>query len=171
VRIEAGRDSIRRQAVALDEVVEEAVELTSSLIAQREQILIVNLPFPLPAFSGDAPRLAQVFVNLLANANKFAPAGSTITIGGMVRAAEIVLWVEDQGPGLPPGDGAALFGRFVRAAGAEPEPGGLGLGLWIVKSIVERHRGRVEAGSGSGGSGTRVCVVLPREPGHEDPGR
>ncbi|PYS97122.1 MAG: hypothetical protein DMF50_01855 [Acidobacteria bacterium] len=171
VRIEAGRDSIRRQSVALDEVVEEAVELTSSLIAQREQILIVNLPFPLPAFWGDAPRLVQVFVNLLANANKFAPSGSTITIEGAVRPAEIVLWVEDQGPGLPPGDGASLFGRFVRAAGAEPEPGGLGLGLWIVKSIVERHRGRVEAGSGSGGSGTRVCVVLPREPGHEDPGR
>ncbi|HEU4403592.1 MAG TPA: ATP-binding protein [Candidatus Polarisedimenticolia bacterium] len=171
VRIEAGRDSIRRQPVALDEVVEEAVQLTSSLMAQREQILIVNLPYPLPSLTGDAPRLVQVLVNLLANANKFAPSGSTINIGGAARGREIALWVEDQGPGLPPGDGTALFARFVRSPGDEPEQGGLGLGLWIVKSIVERHGGRVEAGSGSGGTGTRVCVVLPRETGDEDPDR
>ncbi|HJZ49464.1 MAG TPA: ATP-binding protein [Roseiflexaceae bacterium] len=156
-RIEAGRHAIRRRPVALDEVVEGALELTRPLLRQREQEAIVDLPFPLPLILGDAPLLTQVFVNLLANANKFAPARSTITIGGEVADAEVTLWVEDQGPGLPTSNGAALFGRFVRSGADEPEQSGVGLGLWIVQSIVERHDGRVEA------QGARFSVVLPRE--------
>ncbi|HEV2853460.1 MAG TPA: ATP-binding protein [Thermoanaerobaculia bacterium] len=164
VRIESGQDSIRSRPVALDEVIEEAVEMTGPLLAQRGQSIEVDLPYPLPAVRGDAPRLTQVFVNLLANANKFAPAGSAVRVGGAVEEGAVALWVEDQGPGLPAGDGV-LFDRFVRRAGEgeEPETGGMGLGLWIVRSIVERHGGKVEAGAGSGGRGTRVRVVLPRQ--------
>ena len=161
-RIESGRHAIRRRPVALDEVIEGALELTRPLLRQRAQEALVELPFPLPLILGDAPLLTQVFVNLLANANKFAPAGSTITIGGAVSAAEVALWVEDQGPGLPAGNGAALFGRFVRSGADEPEQSGVGLGLWIVQSIVERHGGRVEAGGS--GAGARIKVVLPVEP-------
>jgi signal transduction histidine kinase/HAMP domain-containing protein len=163
VRIESGRLSIRRQPLALDEVVEEAVAMTSHLLAQRRQEIVVDLPYPLPPVEGDAPRLTQVFVNLLANAHKFAPEGTTIRIGGGVAGDEVALWVEDQGPGLPPGGEAEIFRRFYRSPGEEPSESGLGLGLWIVKSIVERHRGRVEALRAEGGSGTRMCVVLPRE--------
>ena len=161
VRIDAGHDSIRRQPVALEEVVDEAVDLASPLLALREQTLNVDLPYPLPAVSGDAPRLVQVFVNLLANANKFAPAGSAIGIGGEARGREIALWVEDEGPGLPPEAGDRLFERFMRAAGEEPRESGMGLGLFIVKSIVERHGGRVEASDRGGAAGTRMCVILP----------
>jgi signal transduction histidine kinase len=166
VRIEAGQTSIRSRPVALDEVVEEAVEMTEPLLAQRGQTLEVELPYPLPAVPGDAPRLIQVFVNLLANANKFAPAGSTVCIGGAVLADTVCLWVEDEGPGVPEGagrDGGAgsLFERFVRAPGREEEPeqSGMGLGLWIVQSIVERHGGTVEARRE--GAGTRIRVTLP----------
>jgi signal transduction histidine kinase len=174
VRIEAGEAGIRRRPVALDEVVEQAAELMRPLLGQRRQRLEVELPYPLPSIEGDAPRLTQVFVNLLANANKFAPEGTTIALRGAVRPAEIVLWVEDEGPGLPgesDGGGArSLFERFVRSAGEEPEQSGMGLGLWIVKSIVERHGGRVEAesllsGTEDGGekkTGARVRLVLPR---------
>lgn len=159
VRIEAGQGSIRRRPVALDEVVEEAVSLTSPLIAQRGQHLQVDLPYPLPALVGDAPRLTQVFVNLLANANKFAPAGSEIRVGGELKGRAVSLWVEDEGPGLPEGD---LFHRFVRSAGdGEPEQSGMGLGLWIVQSIVERHGGSIEARRE--GSATRMRVTLPLE--------
>ncbi len=172
VRIESGQDSIRNRPVALDEVVEEAVEMTSSLLAQRGQSIEVDLPYPVPPVRGDAPRLTQVFVNLLANANKFAPAGSVVRVGGAVEGGAVVLWVEDDGPGLPGGSEAAeagtgeLFDRFVRRAGEgeEPETSGMGLGLWIVRSIVERHGGRVEAGPGPEGRGTRMRVVLPGEP-------
>ncbi|HEX9943102.1 MAG TPA: ATP-binding protein [Thermoanaerobaculia bacterium] len=169
VRIESGQDSIRSRPVALDEVIEEAVEMTAPLLAQRGQSVEVDLPYPLPAVRGDAPRLTQVFVNLLANANKFAPVGSAVHIGGAVEEGAVSLWVEDEGPGLPggpeAGNGRALFDRFVRLAGEgeEPETGGMGLGLWIVRSIVERHGGTIEAGAGSDGRGTRMQVVLPRE--------
>lgn len=169
VRIESGQDSIRNRPVALDEVVEEAVEMINPLLAQRGQSIEVDLPYPMPPVGGDAPRLTQVFVNLLANANKFAPAGSAVRVGGAVEGDAVALWVEDDGPGLPGGPeagGGELFDRFVRRAGEgeEPETGGMGLGLWIVRSIVERHGGRIEAGSGPGGRGTRMKVVIPGVP-------
>jgi signal transduction histidine kinase len=164
VRIESGQDSLRRRPVALDEVIEEAVELTAPLFAQRRQRVEVELPFPLPAVLGDAPRLTQVFVNLLANGQKFAPAGSALAVGGEVTVEQVVLWVDDQGPGLPPmaDSGKELFRRFVRSPGelAEPEQSGMGLGLWIVQSIVERHGGTVEAERRP--LGTRMRVALPR---------
>jgi signal transduction histidine kinase len=168
-RIEAGRDSIRRQPVALDEVIEEAVELTAPLIEQRGQELSVDLPYPLPQVTGDPTRLTQVFVNLLANANKFAPAGSPIGVGGSVTGTDVTLWVEDEGPGLPPGAGDTIFEPYMRAPGGDPEESGMGLGLWIVKSIITRHGGRVEARRGA--RGTRMCIVLPRPKSDEDPGR
>lgn len=162
-RIEAGEESLRRQSVALDEVVEEAIELIAPLVEQRKQKLQVHLPYPLPAVVGDGPRLVQVFVNLLANANKFAPVESTITVGGSVSETEIEIWVADEGPGLPPGLGEEIFQRFLRSGEEEPEASGMGLGLFIVKSIVDRHGGRVEALSHN--RGTRMRVILPREPG------
>jgi signal transduction histidine kinase len=165
-RIEAGRDEIRRQQVALDEVVEDALELTRPLLEQRGQAVAVDLPFPLPLVAGDALLLTQVFVNLVANANKFAPAGSTIRIGGHVGEASVMLWVEDEGPGLPPDAGPALFGRFVRAGAEDPAQSGVGLGLWLVKSIVERHCGRIDAIGN--GVGLRMCVTLPRGPENEN---
>jgi signal transduction histidine kinase len=162
VRIDAGQGSIRRQPVALEMVIHEALELTSSLVALRAQRLDVQLPEDLPRILGDGPRLVQVFVNLLANANKFAPAGTTIRLGGSVDDHEVTVWVEDEGPGIKPRDGAVLFERFMRSPGEEPAESGMGLGLWIVKSIVERHGGRVEARHGGGGKpGTRMCVILP----------
>jgi signal transduction histidine kinase len=164
VRIESGQDSLRRRPVALDEVIEEAVELTAPLFAQRRQRVEVELPFPLPPVLGDGPRLTQVFVNLLANGQKFAPAGSGLAVGGEVTVEQVVLWVDDQGPGLPPmaDSGRELFRRFVRSPGelAEPEQSGVGLGLWIVQSIVERHGGTVEAERRP--LGTRMRVALPR---------
>jgi len=164
VRIESGTDSIRRRPVALDEVIEEATDQTAPLAKLRDQVIEVDLPYPLPAVEGDAPRLVQVFVNLLANATKFAPPGSAIRIGGEVRPREVRVWVEDEGPGLvvaaPP-----RFERFHRSPGDEPEESGMGLGLFIVKSIVDRHGGRVEvlAGSDTGARprGTKMCIVLP----------
>ncbi len=161
VRIDAGRDEIRRRPVALDEVIEEAVELIRPLTAQRGQILDLEVPFPLPPVEGDAPRLVQVLVNLLANSVKFAPSDSTIAVGGSVTDDAVVLWVRDEGPGFSAEVSASLFSRFARTAGdEEPEQSGMGLGLWLVKSIVERHGGRVEARNAE--RGAQVSVVLPR---------
>ena len=157
VRLDAGEAGIRHAPVVVDEIVEDAAESMRPLLEQKGQRLEIDLPHPLPAVTGDGPRLTQVIVNLLANAHKFSPAGSTIRIGGSVAAPGVTVWVADDGPGLP--DGVDIWGRFVRRAGDEPEQSGLGLGLWISKSIVERHGGRIW--SAPVPRGTRMCVSLP----------
>jgi signal transduction histidine kinase len=161
VRIEAGRVVLRRQSVHVDEVVEEAVEMVRPLADQRGQAIDVVLPHPLPVVSGDGPRLVQVFVNLLANAGKFAPDHTTIRVGGNVAAGFVTLFVEDEGPGWSEDVEPHMFEPFVRSTGDEPESSGVGLGLYIAKSIVERHGGTIDARSGSGR--TRVAVKLPFE--------
>jgi signal transduction histidine kinase len=101
-----------------------------------------------------------VVTNLLANANKYGPEDSEITVGAAPIGAQVELWVEDAGTGAPDLEDTAIFERFYRAADREPDPRGLGLGLWIVKSIVERHGGRVHAGRTAAGT-TRFTVTLP----------
>jgi signal transduction histidine kinase/HAMP domain-containing protein len=159
VRIEAGRVVLRKRDAHLDEVVEEAVEMIRPLAEQRRQTIEIDLPHPLPVVAGDAPRLVQVFVNLLANAGKFAPDGSTIRIGGEVTGGHVALWVDDEGPGWSEDVEPQLFEPFVRSMGEEPESSGVGLGLYIAKSIIERHGGSIDARTGSGR--TRVAVKLP----------
>jgi signal transduction histidine kinase len=160
VRIESGQLGIRRQPVALAQVVEDAEDLMSGLLTQRRQALRVAIPEDLPAITGDAPRLTQVVTNLLANANKYGPEESEITVGARRRDERVELWVEDSGPGAPELEGSSIFERFYRAADREPDPNGLGLGLWIVKSIVERHGGEVHAARTAAGT-TRFTVTLP----------
>lgn len=160
VRIESGQLGVRRQIVTLEEVVEQARGLIEALMAQRGQSLLIEMPADLPEIDGDAPRLTQVFVNLLSNASKFAPEGSTIRVGARAEGNGVSVWVEDEGEGVPDLADGGIFERFYRGKDQEPEPTGLGLGLWIVKSIVERHGGKVSAGRTATGR-TRFSVELP----------
>jgi signal transduction histidine kinase len=162
VRIESGQLSIRHQSVALAEVAEDAEALVGSLLALRRQTLEVDLPEDLPLIDGDKPRLTQVFVNLLANANKFAPEGSVVRIGAQLQDKHIKAWVEDEGPGPAATETDAIFARFQRGSEEEPEPGGLGLGLWIVKSIIDRHEGSITLIRTEQGR-TRFAISLPME--------
>lgn len=163
VRIEAGQLSIRHHPVAVDEVVRGARELIEPLIGQRGQRLDVQLPAGLPVIRGDGQRLVQVLVNLLANASKFGPPDSVIRVGGRTSdAGGIVLWVDDEGPGPDQPDDASLFQQFRRSGGEDPEESGLGLGLFIVNSIVERHGGRVRL-TRTDEARTRAEVRLPRD--------
>ncbi len=145
VRIESGQLGIRHQNVSLAEVIEDADALIGALLNQRRQRLELEFADDLPAVDGDGPRLTQVFVNLLANASKFAPEDSVIRVGASHQRDTVTAWVEDEGPGVPELETGSIFERFSRGPGEEPEPGGLGLGLWIVKSIVERHGGAIAA--------------------------
>ena len=162
VRIESGQLAIRHQRVDLGEVIEDAQALIGSLLSLRRQQLEVSLPDDLPTIEGDKHRLAQVFVNLLANANKYAPEGSTVRIGAGLENGSLDAWVEDEGSGPGPAVGDDIFAPFRRGAGEEPEAGGLGLGLWIVRSIVERHGGAVAVERTEKGR-TRFTVSLPVE--------
>jgi signal transduction histidine kinase len=145
VRIESGQLGIRHQNVSLAEVIEDADALIGALLNQRRQRLELELADDLPRVDGDGPRLTQVFVNLLANASKFAPEDSVVRVGASHQGDTVTAWVEDEGSGAPELETGSIFERFSRGAGEEPEPGGLGLGLWIVKSIIERHGGTIAA--------------------------
>jgi signal transduction histidine kinase len=160
VRIESGQLSIRRQTLALSDVLDDATEMLGSLFEQRRQSLVIDLPSDLPLIEGDALRLTQVFVNLLANANKYAPEQSVVRVGARADTQAITVWIDDQGPGVPQSSEHAIFDRFSRGQNDEPEPGGLGLGLWIVRSIVERHGGTVRTERTPEGA-TRFSVTLP----------
>jgi len=160
VRIESGQLDVRRQSIELADVVADARALVEALLHQRRQPLEVDIPEGL-GLLGDATRLTQVFVNLIANASKFAPEGTAIRIGARRDAALLTAWVEDSGPGLPEG-GEDIFERFKRGGTEEPEPGGLGLGLWISRSIIERHGGSISAERTADGH-TRFTFTLPVE--------
>jgi signal transduction histidine kinase len=162
VRIESGQLNIRHQSVHLAEVVEDARALVASLLTLRHQRLEVSLPEDLPFVEGDVPRLTQVFVNLLANANKFAPEDSIVRIGAEANEGHVHVWVEDEGPGPAADESDTIFARFQRGSGEEPEPGGLGLGLWIVKSIIDRHGGTISMLRTEHGR-TRFIITLPTE--------
>jgi signal transduction histidine kinase len=162
VRIESGQLDVRRQSIELADVVDDARALVEALLLQRRQPLEVDVPAEL-ALQGDGTRLTQVFVNLIANASKFAPEGTAVRVGARADGNQIHAWVEDSGPGLPDGDSISIFERFKRGGTQEPEPGGLGLGLWISRSIVERHGGTITAARTDEGY-TRFTITLPIEP-------
>lgn len=156
-RLQAGEWGTRDEPVDLRAVAEEAAAVLAPLFVQRRQRLEWELP-ALPVVRGDRTQLLQVLLNLLGNANKFAPEGTAVRVGGGADAGAVSLWVEDAGPGLPAGGGEALFERFRRASGVAPH--GVGLGLWIVRALVERHGGSVSGEPGREG-GARFTVRLP----------
>ncbi|HYJ40430.1 MAG TPA: ATP-binding protein [Steroidobacteraceae bacterium] len=161
VRIESGQLDVRRQSIELADVVGDARALVEALLRQRRQSLEVSVPAGLE-LQGDGTRLTQVFVNLIANASKFAPEDTAVRVGARADGNQISAWVEDAGPGLPDGDAVSIFERFKRGGSQEPEPGGLGLGLWISRSIVERHGGSITAARTDDGY-TRFTITLPTE--------
>jgi two-component system sensor histidine kinase KdpD len=156
-RFEAGHVPLRRDWESVDDLVGLAlVRLEGRLAAHPVE---VDLPADLPAVNVDAVRVTQVFTNLLDNAVRYTPAGTRIRIAaghedGMVRIA-----IEDDGPGLPPGDPERLFAKFQRGRD-EGEGGGAGLGLAICRAIVEAHGGSIRAANRPGG-GARFEFTLP----------
>ena len=163
VRIESGEMRLRRQPVDLAEVVAEAIELMKPLTDQREQRVVAGL-VPGPMLTGDSPRLFSVMVNLLANANKFAPDQTSIGVQMEWAADTVTVWVEDEGPGLSSLGGTEdLFAPFRRSPHEEPSQRGSGLGLAIVHAIVTAHGGEVKVAPPVHRQGARIGIVLPVE--------
>lgn len=159
VRIESGQLDVRRQDIELDAVIEDALATVEPLLRQRGQHIERDIGADL-SLQGDAVRLTQVLVNLLANASKFAPEGTPIRIGARREEDQLIAWVEDEGPGPPEGALESVFERFNRG-GVEPAPSGMGLGLSISRSIAARHGGTLAATRTAADNRTRFTLSLP----------
>jgi signal transduction histidine kinase len=161
-RITRGKIELRRERITLFDVINKAVEQTSPLFDERRHHLAVNVPSDL-LIHGDATRLAQVFGNLLSNAAKYTPRGGRVEVTARGLPGELVcVTVRDDGIGIPPSILPHVFDLFVQAPQSSERPaGGLGLGLTIVRSLVELHSGTVSVASEGPGRGTEFTVVLP----------
>jgi signal transduction histidine kinase len=161
VRIESGEMRLRKQPVDLAAVVADAIELMQPLVDQRDQRVVASL-IPGPSLTGDGQRLFSVMVNLLANANKFAPDQTQIWVDMAWTPGHVTVSVEDEGPGLPiyP-TGTDLFAPFKRSPDEEPSQRGTGLGLAIVHAIVRAHGGEVRVEAPVQRHGARIGIVLP----------
>ncbi len=126
----------------------------------RHQIS-TDFPPDFPVVVADEDRLGQVLSNLLSNAIKYAPDGGQIKISGQVRPEQIIICVQDQGPGIAPGDIPHVFDRFYRADDASRTTKGAGLGLYLTRAIIEAHGGRIWVDPRPG-DGARICFSLPR---------
>lgn len=160
--IAAGKVELRRERVAARRVMEQAIESVRDAIAARRHRLTTAYPPIDVHVAGDSQRLRQVFVNLLANAAKYTPEGGEIAFDAGVEGRDVVFHVRDKGVGIPPEMLPRVFDVYYQAdAPPEESPGGLGLGLAIVRQLVALHGGTVEARSEGLGRGTEFAVRLP----------
>ena len=151
------------------DVIARAIEVASPLLEQRAHALELDVARKGLAVDGDVARLVQVFSNLLTNAGKYTPAAGRITITAGAEGDEIAIRVRDTGMGITADALPRVFDLFVQGAQAiDRAHGGLGLGLTIVRSLVERHEGSVTAQSDGAGKGSTFLVRLPRAVVHAD---
>ncbi len=163
VSIEAGRFKIRRRATDLAALVDEAGTLMKPLLERRSQTLVTHLPSHLPRANVDPVRLTQVLVNLLSNASKYGPTDEPIDLTAELETDHnLKVSVSDHGSGIPAEDKHSLFHRFVRLDDRDNTQYGVGLGLAVVKTIVESHGGSVGVDERPGG-GTTFWFTIPLE--------
>lgn len=162
-RINQGKIQLHKEAVDLSAVVHRAVEVTRPLMEERRHQLSLSLPPTLLLREADAVRLEQVVVNLLTNAAKYTEPGGRVWVTAERHAVEAVLRVRDSGVGIPPAMLESIFDMFVQV---DRSPGrnvqwGLGVGLALVRRLVELHGGRIQAFSPGPGQGSEFVVRLP----------
>jgi PAS domain S-box-containing protein len=162
-RIARGKVELKEEIVQMAEIVAKAIEIASPLLEQRMHTLDVHVQRKGLTVKGDSTRLSQVVSNLLTNAAKYTPPGGHITIRTGEDDGEVVVRVRDTGMGIAPEVLPRVFDLFVQERQAiDRSQGGLGLGLTIVRNLVERHGGTVSANSDGPGKGSEFVVRLPR---------
>jgi PAS domain S-box-containing protein len=159
-RLEAGRLELQRRPVDLVELARASA--VQAQATSRAHHIAVEAPQQTITISGDIDRLRQVLQNLLANAIKYSPDGGDVVLRVAAQDGEAVISVTDRGLGIPAESLPRLFSRFHRAEATLNAGEGLGLGLYIARSLVEAHGGRIWAES-EPGAGSTFLIVLPRE--------
>jgi PAS domain S-box-containing protein len=162
-RINSGKIELRRDVLELREVVRTAIETSQPMIDRCGHSLVVELPGEPVFVDGDPVRLAQVFSNLLNNAAKYTPDGGRIALRMEAVGDHVQICVSDTGIGIAPELLRRVFDLFAQAshpAGAEPH--GLGIGLYLVRGLVQMHGGTIKAESAGLGKGSSFTIGLPR---------
>ncbi|WP_198156951.1 ATP-binding protein [Aquincola tertiaricarbonis] len=165
-RINRGLIHLQRTRIALAAVLEQAAETVAPQLQAAGHRLTLSLPAPDVLVEADATRMVQVVANLLHNAIKYTPDAGQIQLAGAVSQDQAVIEVADSGVGIPPEDQERLFDLFTQLPHtAGRAQGGLGIGLSLVKSLVDLHGGQVRVHSKGLGHGSRFIVHLPLAPG------
>jgi len=161
-RLSEGKVELRREAVLLDRLVGDALEISAPLVdAGRHRLTLDLPPAPVTLFV-DRHRIAQVLSNLLNNAAKYTPPGGHIEVAARVSERDIAIAVSDNGIGIDAAMLAAVFDMYAQVKQHhELAQGGLGVGLNLVRRLVELHGGTVAAQSAGAGQGSRFTVTLP----------
>ncbi len=172
-RIRQGKIKLQRQRIDLSQVVEQTVEAARPLFQERNRSVEVALPSEPLFVNGDATRLSQVVMNLLTNGAKYTEEGGHVWVRLEQEADQALLRVADDGMGIPTDELTAIFEVFVQGNTSLDRPhSGLGLGLAVVKQIVEGHKGHIEARSSGPGQGSEFVIRLPQlteQPGEAQP--
>jgi len=163
-RLEAGRLALECSRISAAAIAAEAAETQKALAQSNAVDLRVELPPQLPDIDADRDRLLQVFENLIGNAIKFTPAGGQVIVGGTSDGRSVRYYVRDTGSGIAVEDQPHVFDRFWQARATKRA--GAGLGLRIVKGIVEAHGGRVWVES-TPGRGSTFYFEIPVRPSEE----
>ena len=164
-RIASGKLEIEHEVFDLQEIVQAVVTSFEPLARSRQVELRLALPDATPFVAGDAARIEQVVRNLIDNALKFTPPGGRVEVALARSGGETTLAVSDTGQGIAPELLPRVFDRLTQGEGGpRGAQRGLGLGLSIVRHLVERHGGRIEAHSDGVGRGARFVVRLPEAP-------
>ncbi|MBP7864739.1 MAG: response regulator [Acidobacteria bacterium] len=156
-RLESGRLKLNRARTDVVQLAREALERFGPVAGKKRLNVRLEAPGDPVLADVDAGRLEQVFDNLLQNAVKFSPAGGGITVRVSREAATVRCRVEDEGPGFPAADSEALFEKYFQRDGRQ---GGVGLGLYVCRAVVEAHGGSIRAENRPGG-GARFTFELP----------
>jgi PAS domain S-box-containing protein len=160
-RIAKGKIALKKQRVDLRDTVARAIETSSALLDQRRHHVRVDAPTHEIAVDGDEGRLTQVFANLITNAAKYTKPGGNIQIVIEPQGREVVVQVIDDGVGMEPALLPRIFDLFVQGSQSTERAGGLGIGLTLVRKLVDLHDGTIVANSDGPGLGSKFTVRLP----------
>lgn len=165
-RISRGKIELRRERFELSQIINDAVNSCRTIIEKDGHILKLSVPREPIIINADLTRLPQVFLNLLANAAKFSEKGSTIFLNVERLGDEVIVSVKDTGIGIDGDKLGSVFEMFsqIRGGALNRSHGGLGIGLYLVKSLVEMHDGQIEVKSEGLGKGSEFVVRLPIDP-------
>ena len=161
-RMTGGKVVLKKRPIEVSDFMLDAIETSRPLILARQQKLTVNLPFEPLMIDGDPTRLSQIFANLLNNAGKYTLEGGSISFSAERRGEDVVVSVVDNGTGIAAEALPRVFDIFTQEGRSlDRSQGGLGIGLTVVRSLVELHGGAIVASSPGEGLGSSFIVTFP----------